>query len=174
MLSWEMKAGYLFKLNVEALLRQRGHTHHDLAQWCHRTDAWLSKILGKDDRNLPLKYIDRIADFFGLETYQLFAPGITPLTERRHAKRRVLKDRRMAAAVENEIPAADRRALDQLNALTVDERRRVESWLVATLHGRATTPARSGQDVPVQSGTQPHGRGHRTEKQKAETHKDRR
>jgi len=78
-----MKAGYLFKKNVETLLKARGHTRHDLAFYCRRSDAWISKILGNSDRNLPMKYLDRIADFFGIATYQLFQPGISPLTERR-------------------------------------------------------------------------------------------
>jgi hypothetical protein len=92
-----MKAGDLLRLNIDALLRARHQTRHDLAQWCRNTDGWLSKILGKDARNLPLKYLDRMADFFGLAPYQLFQPGISPLTERRHSDRRSGRDRRISA-----------------------------------------------------------------------------
>lgn len=91
-----MKAGYLFKKNVETLLKARGHTRHDLAFYCRRSDAWISKILGNSDRNLPMKYLDRIADFFGIATYQLFQPGISPLTERRKGERRKGADRRVS------------------------------------------------------------------------------
>jgi hypothetical protein len=90
-----MKAGYLLRQNIEALLKARHQNKHDLAQWCRRSDAWLSKILGKDNRNLPLEYLDRIADFFGIATYQLFQPGITPLLERRKRDRRSGRDRRL-------------------------------------------------------------------------------
>lgn len=92
-----MKASALLKGNVDALLQARHQTRHDLAQWCRRSDAWLSKILGKDNRNLPLEYLDRIADFFGLAAYQLFQPGITGLLERRKSDRRSGKDRRISA-----------------------------------------------------------------------------
>lgn len=94
-----VKASYLFKQNIDALLRARGHNRHALAQFCRRSDAWLSKILGKDERNLPLKYLDRMADFFGLAPYQLFLPGISPMTERRKTSdRRSGRDRRLGMA----------------------------------------------------------------------------
>ena len=89
-----MKAKAIFRENVLSLLQSRGQRPHDLAQWCRRSDSWLSKILGKDDRNLPIEYLDRIADFFGLRAYQLFQPGLSPLTERRKGDRRSGKDRR--------------------------------------------------------------------------------
>jgi hypothetical protein len=93
-----MRADVLLKTNIDALLRARHQTRHDLAMWCRRSDAWLSKILGKDNRNVPLEYLDRIADFFGIATYQLFQPGITPLLERRKlVDRRAGGDRRLSA-----------------------------------------------------------------------------
>lgn len=98
-----MKAGRLLKYNIETLLKARGQTQHELARYCHRTDGWLSKILsesGGEDRELPLKYLDRIADFFGIATYQLFQPGISPLTERRvSSDRRTGRDRRISQAL---------------------------------------------------------------------------
>ena len=75
----------------------RHQTRHDLALWCRRSDAWLSKILGKDNRNVPLEYLDRIADFFGLATYQLFQPGLGGVGERRKGERRTGNDRRISA-----------------------------------------------------------------------------
>lgn len=158
-----MKSSYLFKHNVEALLRARGQTKHDLAQWCRRSDAWLSKILGKDDRNLPLKYLDRIADFFGLAAYQLFQPGITPLTERRRTERRSGRDRRIGAAVLSgeAISPGDLALVRQFNDLKVDERRKVESWIVGTLLGRATAPGQAHQNVPGVAGEPPSGQSRR-------------
>lgn len=148
-----MKASYLFKHNVDALLRARGQTRHDLAQWCRRTDAWLSKILGKDDRNLPLKYLDRIADFFGISAFQLFQPGISPLTERRRLERRTGRDRRIGAAVRapdaRGLAADDAALLREINALTVDERRRVQHWVQVTRLGRSSGPVPVSQPDPT-------------------------
>lgn len=159
-----MKSSGLFKHNIDALLRARGQTRHDLAQWCRRTDAWLSKILGKDDRNLPLKYLDRIADFFGLAPYQLFQPGITPLTERRRTERRLGRDRRIGAArpAGEPIAATDLAVLRQFNDLSVDERRKVESWIAGTLLGRETAQGPRDLVVPVAGGETPRGRVRRT------------
>lgn len=92
-----MKALPLLKQNIEALLRARHQDQKDLAQWCRRSKAWLSAALTNEDRGIPVKYLDRIADFFGLATYQLFQPGITPLTERRSKiPRRSGRDRRIS------------------------------------------------------------------------------
>lgn len=98
-----MKATYLLKRNIEALLAARHQSQHDLAVWCRRSDAWISKILSdtsnpKAERGVPLRDLDRIADFFGIAAYQLFQPGISPLTERRKvADRRSGRDRRLSA-----------------------------------------------------------------------------
>lgn len=97
-----MKATFLLKKNIEALLSARGQSQHDLASWCRRSDAWISKILSetsnpKSERGVPLRDLDRIADFFGLAAYQLFQPGISPLTERRKGgDRRSGRDRRVS------------------------------------------------------------------------------
>lgn len=99
--AFTVHAARLLKQNIDALLKARHQTQHDLAQWCRRSDAWLSKVLSEKPsdqaRGLPLKYLDRIADFFGLATYQLFQPGITPLLERRKGERRSGRDRRLSA-----------------------------------------------------------------------------
>src|SRR6185436_17614376 len=83
-----MQANLLLKTNIDALLRARGQTRKDLAMWCRRTESWISKAFLDPNRSIPLRYFDRIADFFGLATYQLFQPGITPYTERRSGKER--------------------------------------------------------------------------------------
>lgn len=94
-----MLASNLLKRNIDDLLRLRGYTHKDLAQWCRRSESWISKIYRHTNRGIPLKYLDRIADFFGLATYQLFQPGISPLTERRSGHdRRSGRDRRISHA----------------------------------------------------------------------------
>jgi hypothetical protein len=92
-----MHANRLMKQNIDALLRARGQTRKDLAVWCRKTESWISKIMKEDRREFPMKYFDRIADFFGIATYQLLQPGISPLTERRSKlDRRVMRDRRIS------------------------------------------------------------------------------
>ena len=78
-----MRANLLLKTNIQSLLRARGNNQKDLAQWCRRSESWLSHIFKDPDREIPTKYLDRIADFFGLATYQLFQPGVGRSTERR-------------------------------------------------------------------------------------------
>lgn len=84
--------------NIQALLRARKLSQHDLAQWCRHSDPWLSAFLsGK--REVQLADLDRIADFFGIATYQLFQPGISQVTERRKpGERRCGRDRRLSNA----------------------------------------------------------------------------
>jgi transcriptional regulator with XRE-family HTH domain len=107
-----VKATGLLRHNIRTLLRSRGQTPHDLAFYCRKTDAWISKILSDKEsdqtRGLPLKYLDKIADFFGVAPYQLFQPGISPLAERRmRQERRCGRDRRIRAAQPGTIAAAD-------------------------------------------------------------------
>ncbi len=97
-----LKASELLKHNIGALLQARGQTKPELARWCRRSRSWMDKIFSEDRREVPLKYLDRIADFFGIATYQLFQPGISPLTERRKAERRSGQDRRVSRAVLSE------------------------------------------------------------------------
>lgn len=91
-----MHANRQMKLNIDALLRGRRLARKDLADWCHRSESWISKIMTLDSpREFPLKYWDKIADFFGIATYQLLQPGVNSLTERRKAQRRTGVERRI-------------------------------------------------------------------------------
>lgn len=91
-----MKANALLKENIDALLRARGQSRKDLAQWCRRTESWISKIFRNPNKEFPMQYLDRAADFFGVQPYQLFQPGISTLTERRTGlERRTATDRRI-------------------------------------------------------------------------------
>lgn len=97
-----LRAPLLLKENIDALLRRRGYRRKDLAQWCHRTEGWLSKIFRESERGVPLKYLDRMADFFGLTTYQLFQPGIARSSERRRGlERRSSVERRISRRIED-------------------------------------------------------------------------
>lgn len=86
----------LFAANVSALLDARHQTQKELANWCRKSEVWISKIL-KTERQARMEDLDRIADFFGLATFQLFQPGISAVTERRRAEdRRSGRDRRVS------------------------------------------------------------------------------
>lgn len=93
-----MKAGLLIKANIDTLLRARNQSRKDLAQYCYKSESWISKIFKEPRRAFSLRDVDRIADFFGIATYQLFQPGISSLTERRLSERRVSSDRRIGHA----------------------------------------------------------------------------
>lgn len=98
-----MRADLLVKHNIDHLLSARRLGRKDLAQWCGRSESWISKIMKEDRRDFPMKYWDRIADFFGVAPYQLLQPGITPLTERRKSgERRSGKDRRAGRRAEHQ------------------------------------------------------------------------
>lgn len=101
-----MKAVRLLAENISALIKVQRKTQHDLAQWCHHSDPWLSAFInGK--REIQFSDLDRIADFFGIATYQLFQPGIASSTERRHGfDRRKGTERRISAAQRNMIAVA--------------------------------------------------------------------
>lgn len=93
-----MRADRVLSENIAHLLARRGQKQKDLALWCRHSEVWLSKAL-KGERDIRIKDFDRIADFFGIAVYQLFQPGISPLTERRNGRdRRKGGDRRISAA----------------------------------------------------------------------------
>lgn len=129
-----MRANVLMKHNIDVLLRARGQTRHDLARWCRRTDAWISKIMSEETREFPMKYFDRIADFFGIATYQLLQPGISALTERRKATRRLLPDRRAGRLAEAlRVLPSHAEIEGKLRALTEANLRDVSRWIDVTL-----------------------------------------
>lgn len=91
-----LKAHVLLKENIDALLKTRGMTRKDLAQWCRNSESWISKIFRKVDKQMPAQYLDRIADALGLEVYQLYQPGISKRAERRtNIDRRSGQERRI-------------------------------------------------------------------------------
>jgi transcriptional regulator with XRE-family HTH domain len=93
-----MNANRQLKENLDALLRTHHLTRKDLAQWCHKTESWISKIFKEERREFSIKALDRIADMFGLVPYQLFLPGVAAITERRRGERRNPRERRQGHA----------------------------------------------------------------------------
>lgn len=81
--------------NIAALLRERKEDQKTLAFTMGRHPTTINKFL-KGSRELQLADLDKIAQFFGLATYQLFQPGISSVTERRQGRdRRSGRDRRV-------------------------------------------------------------------------------
>lgn len=96
-----MKALALLKHNIDTLLKQRGHSRRDLAGWVRQSnnkrliDPWISHIFRNPEQDIPAKYLDRIADFLGVDVHTLFQPGLTSETDRRKGERRSGRDRRV-------------------------------------------------------------------------------
>lgn len=90
----DLRAPIIMRNNIQALLHARKESQSDLASWLKHSRSWINKFLN-GERQVQLKDLDRIADFFGLATYQLFQPGISQLTERRRGDRRKTQDRRI-------------------------------------------------------------------------------
>lgn len=158
MYSRDLKATHLLKANIDAMLKARNQTRHDLAVWCRRSDAWLSKIMSESEtRNVQLVYLDRIADFFGIATYQLFQPGISPLSERRKGRdRRSGRDRRITAAVLSE-KRGDVDVMQIIRALSQKGRERAIGLLADILNDeirpqRSTSESRGAPDRRDESG----------------------
>ena len=101
-----MKVARVLAENVTALLKRHRYSQHDLAQWCGHSDAWASQFF-TSKRGWRLDDLDRIADLFGLEPYQLFQPGVAACTERRSQnERRSAKDRRTSPGVRAMLPTS--------------------------------------------------------------------
>lgn len=157
-----MKAARRLAQNVSALLTARRQKQTDLAQWCRRSDVWVSQFL-RGERNWQLDDLDRVADFFGIATYQLFQPGISPLTERRAGlERRTKTDRRIgythrvmlatAAELDTHRPprkgahvvvAASSPIMEALTKLTAEYERRLTALISQAESGGQTPSARA-------------------------------
>jgi transcriptional regulator with XRE-family HTH domain len=134
-------ASFILSKNIRALLEARHQTQRDLAEWCRFDESWMSKLLSATDaaKGLPLKHLDRIADFFGLATYQLFQPGISGITERRSGQdRRSGHDRRISAKQRDApttpirhvaVTTEDEKVLADLHALDYETYQRVKAWI---------------------------------------------
>jgi hypothetical protein len=154
-----MHANRQMKQNVLALLKGRRLTQRDLAQWCRRSESWLSKNLELDSvREIPLKYWDRIADFFGISTYQLLQPGIGSATERRKGDRRTGKDRRSRSQnPAHQTGFTDQSLVQEVLSVPYDERPFLFASIAELKRKRAAPPNQQphgGRD-PSASGPRP-------------------
>lgn len=165
-----MHANRQMKQNVIALLKGRRLTQKDLADWCRRSETWASKILDLDStREFPLKYWDRIADFFGISTYQLLQPGVSALTERRKGDRRSGRDRRVSRrhlAHESQSGFTDQSLVREVLSVPYDERPFLFASIAELKRRRVDTPSPTQYEAasPAAGGsrpTKPHGLGSR-------------
>ncbi len=89
-----LRATEQLRQNLKALLLARGVSQKSISMRLKTTPSMISKFL-KGTRGLNMEMIDVIADELGVESYQLFTPGIA--TERRSGfERRSGEDRRKA------------------------------------------------------------------------------
>lgn len=143
--------------NISALLKLKGWKQKDLAQWCGHTTPWLNAfLLGK--RSIPIKTLDRIADFFGIATYQLFQPGVARTTERRRGQdrragleRRISHETRMVRELQNRLAAPKSRKADQdvdaspLGRLVADIEHRIARFVAQ--QEASERSARTGDEI---------------------------
>lgn len=141
-----LKAINQLRQNIETLLRKRHEDQKTLAFFLNRHPSTINKFL-KGTRELQLADLDRIADFFGLATYQLFQPGISPLSERRLLRdRRGGRDRRIGHQHRELLDvgrghgtAAHQSITDELRRITAEHERRVSQLLSQAQPGGQTT-----------------------------------
>ena len=150
----DLKANELLKRNIDALLQERKRTRADLARWCRRSRSWLDKIYGEDRREIPLKYLDRIAEFFAFAPYQLFQPGIASGAERRRGSdRRKSRERRLSALSLAAQPQTAVDLMDIIRAISPDGRKRAIPLLADILNDelnelRRRPPTAQSVDAP--------------------------
>lgn len=152
--------------NIKACLHRRHEEQKSLAFAAKIDPSTLSKFL-RGEREIQLANLDDVADFLGLEPYELFHPRISPLTERRLMQRRSGRERReghdarevrtlMAEVVAKhprtakgrrpEGPVVERTALHQL--VEDFERRAAALISQAELRRQAPVPRRARADLP--------------------------
>lgn len=103
-----LKAAEQLRRNLEYLLMARKETQVALAFATGIDKSTINKFL-KGTRELQLADLDKVADYFGVETHQLFQPGISRFGERRSGiDRRAGKDRRIGHHQRALVDLADR------------------------------------------------------------------
>lgn len=155
----DLKSLYILRENIRSLLAARKEEQKALAEWCGHDKSWMNKFLN-EGRGIRVGDFDRIASFFGIETYQLFQPGISRLTERRSgADRRTQKERRIGhtgrllsvlQAAQNKLPhlaaygaAHDASAVSSAAARTILERALRDIDALSGAREQAPSPRRS-------------------------------
>lgn len=126
-----LRSLHILRSNIQALLLKRKESEAKLAahlRFKHRSS--LNKFLNNDRAGFQMWRLDLLADFFGLPTYQLFQPGISPLLERRVVRdRRMGQDRRQGHAhrldhIPTPHPPRRLRVSDDGTATTTERRKR--------------------------------------------------
>lgn len=148
---------YVLRENLVALMRTRGMTQDELARAVGRKKSWLNKFL-KGSRQIQIVDIDRMADYLGVSTYQLFQPGVSRFAERRVGERRTGQDRRLPLQLRSSdtisstrtsdpdvvsgVPGRDGRAVSNAGELTAE----AKAFLQAAAR-ELTRPAESARET---------------------------
>lgn len=96
-----LKALYLLKNNIRAIMHARGLRPADVARELKCDPSTIHKLIDprRPKLNIQMEWLDQFHKVFGLEPYEMFLPAITPLTERRTDRnRRSGTDRRVGWA----------------------------------------------------------------------------
>lgn len=112
----DLKALHILRQNIRQLLAERHESAAALALHLgYKNRASVTKFLNDQRTGFEMGRLDKLSSWFGLPVYQLFQPGISRLTERRHGSdRRSGHDRRVGHA---------RRSVVELRASLPPERR---------------------------------------------------
>lgn len=146
-----MKPLAILKLNIDTLLKSRGFTRRDLASWVRQStnkrliDPWISHVFRNVEQDIPAKYLERIADFLGVDVYMLFQPGLSAATDRRKSERRVQMERRVTRNPLRPLEPTDGEFLQKLRKLSVEERVRVFHLMDGVLLGRSESRTKGGR-----------------------------
>lgn len=100
------RADLLLAENVRALLAARNVDGSSLSMALNHTPSWLSKIMN-GDRNMSVEDAGRVASYFGLTVAELFQPGISLATERRHRDRRAINRRTLLGRRQKDVAIGD-------------------------------------------------------------------
>lgn len=158
------------RLNIEDLLLTHKESQKALADHMNVDPSTLNKFL-KGTREVQLADLDAIADFFHISTYQLFQPGISARTDRRVAKRRSGRERRIsqdaqqAARLAARLPVVPQKGgrgpqvvassplQEEFQRLAADyERRLAALFSQATLGGQTPNPRKALPPAPKRRG----------------------
>ncbi len=132
--------------NIRSALDARKAKQRDLAFVLGLDETSISKFL-KGQRGIQLEHLDKIADFFGVETYQLFAPGGSVLTERRSGlDRRSGRERRTDPRARMAARLSDRSVVRQI-PLTDESSKGIKTAHTFVAATSAEVP-HHGRDVP--------------------------
>lgn len=120
--------------NLKALMDREGLKQKDVAFAVRKHVSWVNKFL-LGTRPIHLNDLDSLADLFGLTTYQLFVPGVSPRTERRSGR-----DRRSGQERRKGFPRALQEVAEEVDLARPRTKPLTEEEIALLKHYRRSTP----------------------------------